>query len=183
MSLAALAAAVVVPPVYVTEIYGFTFEAPRGAYYCPLPEDWIGSDHGTIVFLERPSSCVGAGYPSSSRSFEPQTAPRISIYYSYSMEPEDRPPPEPCQALAGFPTMQWFGQTRRICRSEQDGFVVLTIQAAVGGKPPRDLSVRLVTPREPTYGEFMTFLSLATSIRSCGEAGAVRTACPAGERF
>lgn len=185
MSLAALAAAAALaPPVYVTENYGFTFRAPEGSWHCPLTSDWVGSDHGTIIFLERPKSCGGAGYPSSSRSFEPVSTPRILIYYGYDvLEADEKPPPVPCQVEPNLPPFEWMGAKRPVCRSEEEGLVILRIEAEAGGKPPREVSARLVTAGEPTYGHFMTFMSLVMSLRSCGEAGASATPCPSGVWF
>ena len=59
--------------------YPMTFKAPASAFFCPLSPDWVGSDHGTTVFLARPKACYGAGYPSSSRGFEPGDFPRIVL--------------------------------------------------------------------------------------------------------
>ena len=83
-----LAAALVAPPVYVSPNYNLSFRSPPGAYYCPLPKGWVGSDHGTILFLQRPARCGGAGYPSSSRGFEPAGLSRIDVYYGYRLPPE-----------------------------------------------------------------------------------------------
>ena len=55
--------------------YAITFKAPDYTYYCPLPDGWEGSDHGTILFLASPSACYGAGYPSSVADLNPAMCP------------------------------------------------------------------------------------------------------------
>src|SRR5687767_6170802 len=100
------------PRQYMTGMYGLTFAVPDGATYCPLPEDWIGSDHGTTIFLERPGACGGSGYPSSSRDFASDPA-RISLFYAYWMG-EDEPPPPPCK---GVGSISFLGEARPICET------------------------------------------------------------------
>jgi hypothetical protein len=59
-----------VPALYVTKNYGLMVRVPPRRTYCPLPADWVGSDHGTTVFLVPPADCAAtAGYPSTARSW------------------------------------------------------------------------------------------------------------------
>ena|SRR5215472_294217 len=46
------------PGLYVTSNYGLMAKIPKGLTYCPLPEGWEGSDHGTVLFIEPPSGCI-----------------------------------------------------------------------------------------------------------------------------
>ena len=67
------------PSAFVSEQYGLTFRTPPTSTYCALPEDWVGSEYGTTIFLIPPKRCYGAGYPSSGRAFE-GSASRIEVF-------------------------------------------------------------------------------------------------------
>ena len=110
------------PPTYVSVIYGLTFPSPPGTTYCPLPDGWIGSDHGTILFLEPPTGCGDAGYPSSARGFVSRRTPRIQLYYGYVVR--DDPVGQRCP---GPPVMEFLGRARPLCRSHDDGMVEVTV--------------------------------------------------------
>ena len=53
--------------------YGVRMAVPLGPFYCPLPPDWIGSDHGTTLLLSRRAGCGD----SPSRSIE--------LYYGHNV--------------------------------------------------------------------------------------------------
>jgi hypothetical protein len=72
------------PPLFATVNYGIMASIPPGLTYCPLPSDWVGSDHGTGIYLTPPAGCHRyEGYPSSGRG-ETESVPTISLYYAYN---------------------------------------------------------------------------------------------------
>lgn len=176
------------PPVFVTSIYGLTFKTPPDAFYCPLPDDWVGSDHGMTVFLETPGECGGAGFPSSSRGFQ-RDVPRIEIFYAYWME-DDEPSPPPCPA-AGRTLL--FSQLRPLCREDQDGHVNVTVQARYMADISAQVVITLVTEPNRLDQDIGKLIALATSMRTCssewtsdkGKKSVVGTGprCPRDEGF
>jgi hypothetical protein len=78
------------PRLYVTSNYGLIAKIPNGLTYCRLPEGWVGSDHGTVLFLKPPSGCIPShSYPSSSRPTT-EFAPAIDLYYEHNVAEIDR---------------------------------------------------------------------------------------------
>jgi hypothetical protein len=150
------------PPVFVTSIYGLTFKTPPASFYCPLPDDWVGSDHGTTVFLQSPGSCGGAGFPSSSRGFS-RNVPRIDVFYAYWMG-EDEPSPPPCPAAG---RMQLFSELRPLCREDKDGWITVTVSARYTADIPAQVTVTLVTQPNRLDQDISKLISLTTSMRSC----------------
>jgi hypothetical protein len=181
---AALAGPLPVPSVYVTRNYALTFTPPKAATYCPLPEDWVGSDHGTTLFLTPPERCGGAGYPSSGRDFSPNV-PRIEVYYGYWFEGDMDPPP--CPQTVGAAKL--IGKSRPLCRA--DGQVSLSAIYKVDG--PAQVILTLVTTPERLDADLATLRELAVTVRPCRAAypmaggkplvtGTGRL-CPAGKWF
>jgi hypothetical protein len=162
----ALAAGLLAPPLYVTSNYGLSFRPPAATYYCPLPKGWVGSDHGTVLFLTKPTRCGDAGYPSSSRDFEPHDLPRISVYYGYALPPEDRPKhPPPCVQVG---KARLVGALRAVCREMSGGMVRLSVEAEYNTRwPGQEVTVSLVTPRPATAREVAAFRAVAASIAPC----------------
>src|ERR1700761_7268156 len=101
------------PPAFASEQYGLTFRTPPGSTYCSLPDNWTGSDHGTVIFLAPPKRCWGAGFPSSGRGFD-GNAPRVEVFYAYDLgdDEEGRKPP-PCREVG---RVLFLGKTRPLCR-------------------------------------------------------------------
>lgn len=94
-----------VPRVYVTENHGLMATFPPGLTYCPLPRDWVGSDHGTAVYLVPPTGCGASdAYASSSRAPE-SLVPTIGLFYEYNVveishkSGQFSPPRTPSEAL------------------------------------------------------------------------------------
>ncbi len=78
------------PRLYVTSNYGLMAKIPRGLMYCRLPDGWMGSDHGTVLFLEPPSGCIPShSYPSSDRPTA-DFVPAIFFYYEHNVADIDR---------------------------------------------------------------------------------------------
>ncbi len=161
------------PPVYATHNYGLTFRSPAHGYYCPLPKDWVGSDHGTTIFLDQHVGCSGgAGYPSTSRGFT-ANVPRIEIFYVYRAD--DDPKMERCRTSLHI---RLLGTRRPICRSREGRLEALKAQAFYG-KEPSEVDVRLVTTRARLAGDLLVMRQLVRSLRECRDGDVGRGApCP-----
>lgn len=145
--------------------YAVTFRAPEHAYYCPLPENWEGSDHGTVVFFTKPKACYGAGYPSSDRGFEPGDVPRIEIYYGYDLDQSegDQRPPR-CHSAG---TALLFGKSAPLCEETNDGLAIITARGHYTADQPAMLSVTLVVSPADVPRFFPTFKTVLSSARPC----------------
>jgi len=150
------------PPIFVTSNYGLTFKAPPGSFYCPLPDGWVGSDHGTTVFLQSPEACGGAGYASSSRNFLGDV-PRIEIYYGYWFADEERAPP-PCD-MAGRTKL--LSEPRPLCREDKDTRVNIRVWARYMADSPAEVVVTLVTEPGRLDRDIATLITLTVSMRTC----------------
>ena len=152
------------PPVYATANYGLTFRTPPGLTYCPLPRDWVGSDHGTVLFLESPGNCGGAGYPSSSRSFG-RDAARIELFYVYLAW--DNPAPLPrCPGTR----VRFINRLRPICMDRQGARVRAELRTRydIGhGSEPGEAVLGLVTRPERLRRDLAVFRRLAVTLRTC----------------
>ena len=159
---------VVVPPrlapaQYATENSGLRFRVPKGSTDCPLPKDWVGSDHGTTVFLEGPRRCGGAGYPSSSRAFEPEDVARLDLFYAYWMA-EDEPHDDPCQKVG---SMIFLGARRAICEERKEGFIIRSVKARYFADEEAQAILSLITRTERLQKDMETFKTTAASFRTC----------------
>jgi len=152
------------PRLYATANYGLTFRSPPGATYCPLPRDWVGSDHGTVLFLENPGDCGGSGYPSSSRNFE-RNAARIELYYGYDLSVGDPlwPKQPPCRAAG---RVRMLGAVRSLCRGSAAGLEVRA-RATYRADVPAEAILTLVTRPERLARDLATFRRMAASLRTC----------------
>jgi len=152
---------------YATGNYGLTFVPPDQANYCPLPNDWVGSDHGTVVFLEPPRNCYGAGYPSSARGFEPADVPRIEIFYGYDLsEDEDEAKSHPCKMMG---TATLFGKKTNLCRGKWKRMATANVEGKYMADEPAMLSATLVAKRSDLIRYLPQFIALVASIRTCSE--------------
>jgi hypothetical protein len=156
------------PPVYATAIYGLTFRTPPGLTYCPLPRDWVGSDHRTVLFLESPGNCGGAGYPSSSRSFQ-RNAARIELFYEYVVWDNPKRP-----ARCAGARVRFIGQLRAICFHRDGAMVRASLETwYVSDRHmehdgiPSQASLTLVTRPERLRRDLVVFRRLAASLRTC----------------
>jgi hypothetical protein len=145
--------------------YAITFKAPEHAYFCPLPDGWVGSDHGTVLFLAAPRACYGAGYPSLGRGFEPSDVPRIELYYGYDLaDSEDRHQPPPCRAAG---TARVLGKAAPLCQETKDGLAIITAQGRYVADQPAMLSVTLVVSPADVSRFLPTFKMVLASIHPC----------------
>lgn len=150
---------------FATGNYGLTFESPDQATYCPLPNDWSGSDHGTVIFLEPPRACYGAGYPSSARGFQPADVPRIEIFYGYYLEEGQAKPPL-CKSMG---TVTLFGKRADLCGDKWHRLVTVNVSGRYMADEPAELSATLVA-KPDDLGRYMPqFKALIASIRTCSE--------------
>lgn len=159
------------PLAYKTGQYGLTFRVPRGTTYCPLPADWIGSDHGTTIFLEPPRRCDGAGYPSSSRGYGPETVARIHLYYGYLSGDEEEEAEPPCDRRSSLP---FLGAAQPVCGEESEGFVQLRVRSEYVAEPHArygplraEAILTLVTRPERLARDRVVFERIAASMRTC----------------
>jgi hypothetical protein len=157
----ALGKPVPAPLEYVTQNYDLRFRSPPHLTICPLPDDWVGSDHGTTLFLAPPEKCGGAGYPSSDRGFTPDR-PRIEVFYAF-WDAEDAPPVH-CH---GVGWTKLLGRWRRICRTEDTGDVRMSVQAIYSAGGDAEVDVALVTTPNRLAADLQTFRKLAATIQTC----------------
>ena len=151
------------PAQYTTHNFGLTFRVPREATYCPLPKNWVGSDHGTTVFLEAPRRCGGVGYPSSSRWFEPRSLARMELFYAYWMG-EDEPPDGPCHKVG---STIFLGARRAVCEERKGGSVIRTIKARYFADEEAQAILILITRAARLQSDMETFRATAASFRTC----------------
>jgi hypothetical protein len=150
------------PPTYSTPNYALTFHTPSGSSFCPLPADWVGSDHGTILFLSPPASCGGAGFPSSSRGFSPPNLPRIEIFYSYWDKDEETTPS--CNVVG---RANLLSKQRSLCKDTSDGMTTITISAHYKADIPAQLIITLISEPQRLDRDLRSLVLLANSVRTC----------------
>ena len=152
------------PKAFVSEQYGLTFDTPPGSSYCALPNDWIGSDHGTVLFLTPPKRCFGAGYPSSGRGFD-GNAPRIEVFYAYDVaDDEEGSKPPPCNTIG---RVRFLGESRRLCRKSSRREVDVSVSAKYPADQPAETTLTLVTSGSRLANDLAKFEKLLESTRTC----------------
>ena len=171
------------PAAYATPNYGLTFQVPPGLTYCPLPDNWVGSDHGTTLFLTPPKQCRSAGYAASERAFEPVRTPRIEIYYGWWSEDG---PAHACRRPRG--AVRVFDHLQPLCRVRRDGLVGVELHATYPLSGEAEAMFTLLTTREALSHELAAFERLAESARTCTPIGAGKgfgrgPPCPKGVRW
>jgi hypothetical protein len=168
------------PPLYVTHNQGLRIVIPSGLTYCPLPPDWVGSDHGVELYLVPPSSCGGAGYQSSDRDAGAET-PAIAIYYEINTDNYvDR------RRCAEPVAMRLFGRPARACRRREAGWITVAAGAgyAIDGEP-HDLALTLRTTKARYRSDLARFRSFAKGVTVCRPdwASGRGPACPKTQWF
>ena len=177
------------PRVYATQNYGLTFRVPPHAFYCPLPKDWSGSDHGTVIFLEPPGSCSGGGLASSSRRFERDVS-RIEIYYGHDLSDDAPSEPRACDRVA---QVRFLGSDTPVCRSMDNGAITLRARGKYRSDAPAEADFALVTTAARLAHDFTVFRELLASAKACrtkgmkqqgrSDRGAPDVACPTEGRW
>jgi hypothetical protein len=164
LALAAAAASIPVsaPPVFVGG-KAVTFRSPKGALICRLSKDWIGSDHGTTLFLERPKRCNRQGFPSSERSYRGSPAiRRIEVFCAYWMGDD-----EPHFACHKRGTMLLMGKARPLCASVAPKSITLWSQARYTADAEAAITISLVTRRSTMAKDLRLFQRWAATVRPC----------------
>jgi hypothetical protein len=155
------------PGVYATPNYGLTFQVPPNSFYCPLPEGWVGSDHGTLIFLESPGGCGGAGYPSSARGYQLDVA-RIGMYYGYDVsEPDDEenaPAEVPCDVVT---RSRFLGHDTPICKTAEAGRIILRAESKYEADIAAEAAFTLVTTADRYTNDLAVFQALLASAKPC----------------
>jgi hypothetical protein len=154
------------PPQFLTGLHALTFHSPAGSTYCPLPSDWVGSDHGTTLFLTPPARCGGAGFASGSRGWTGAGAARIDVYYGYWMG-DDISGPKPCNRIG---SVRLLGKDRPLCRRKEKG-VVIEASARFTGDSDSEVVLTLVTNPKRLAADLATLRTLAASARTCSGMG------------
>lgn len=170
------------PPAYATPNYGLTFQVPRGLSYCPLPDGWTGSDHGTTLFLAPPKQC--GGYPSSSRTYAPGLIPHVDIYYGWWLD-DGAFPAHPCRRPYG--SIRVFGRLYPVCPLRRDGLVGVEIhgQYSLAHSDDAEAVFTLLTTSRRLPRDLKMFKALVMSVRTCtvpgeGERFGTGAPCPKG---
>jgi hypothetical protein len=176
------------PAVYVTGNYALTFRSPIASTYCPLGENWIGSDHGTLLFLDPPKTCFDAGYPSNGRGFEPGSTPRIEVYYSYWMGEDERA--QPCKRVG---RIRFLNRWRTLCGVGRGRSLSFEVSGRYEADSEAIVVLTLTTNHQRVTHGLATFKAMAASLRSCtsswkdnqGKSGVIGTgpSCPDGKWF
>jgi hypothetical protein len=163
-------AAVKLPPraavgAFASVNYAITFTAPADVTYCPVPDGWTGSDHGTVMFLERPRFCQGIGYPSSNRGFEPNV-PRFEVYYGYDLDESEARSASTfkCHRVG---TLALLGTPRALCKLPDRHRVVLWSRATYSVGSPAEVVLTLVTTSRRLDSDLNRFRQFATTVHSC----------------
>jgi hypothetical protein len=158
-----LSAPVPAPPVFVGGDYAITFRTPPHLTICRLPADWAGSNHGTVVFLEPPRTCGGAGFPSSSRQFSGDPR-RIEVFYAY-WDADVSPGLMTCRHTFGRAIL--FGRSRPICREMEGERERLSVSGRYTADTSAWADVALVTSAQRLQRDLKTFRALAGSVKPC----------------
>jgi len=178
LALAGLAAAAIAaaetrprsaPSLFNAGEYALTFHVPKGATYCPHPQNWVGTNHGTRIFLKPPGRCVDADDPSIVQGFAPHTTPRIEVYYWYDVLPDQERAPAPaCRPVA---STTFLGRSTLVCRDADwdlpRGMIALTVSGKYEADVAAEAAVTLITTSERQERDLATFLAVVRSVRPC----------------
>lgn len=152
------------PPAFATREKGLTFRTPPNASYCPLPDDWVGSDHGTTLFLTPPRHCAGdVGYPSSARGFTPEWTPRVEVYYGY-WDAEIARSRSTCRSPI---KARLFAQETRLCRIRRAAGETFSAAGHYRANSAVEVIFTLVTTQARRNGDVTAFRRLLASARMC----------------
>jgi hypothetical protein len=179
------------PNAFASANYGLTFHTPPVSSYCALPHDWVGSDHGTVIFLAPPKRCSGAGYASSGRGFD-GNVPRIQVYYGYDTVDDEDQKPAPCKEIG---RVAFLGRLRQLCRTSSRHGIEVSVSAKYKADIPAEAIFTLVTSPARQESDLQAFRVLLQSARTCtatwtgGKSGLSSFTtgsgppCPTGARF
>ncbi len=153
---------------YASQSYALAFPSLRGTWTCPIPPDWTGSDHGTILFLTPPVRCYGIGFPSIARGFEPGTTPRIEVYYDRTFI-DDGIRPLTARSCRRIATAHLFGSERPVCAMKAKVGLKTVRIASLYHQEEYEVELRLVTTPARYRRDFATLQLLASVIGTCNQ--------------
>jgi hypothetical protein len=153
---------------YTSQSYALAFPTVHGTWTCPIPPNWTGSDHGTILFLTPPARCYGIGFPSIARGFEPGTTPRIEIYYDRTFI-DDGIRPLTAKACRRVATVRLFGSDRPVCAMKAKAGLKTVRIASLYRQKEYEVELTLVTTPARYRRDFATLQLLASVIGTCDQ--------------
>lgn len=153
---------------YTSQSYALAFPPVRGTWTCPIPPDWVGSDHGTILFLTPPARCYGIGFPSIARGFEPGTTPRIEVYYDRTFI-DDGIRPLTAKSCRRIATARLFGSERPVCAMKAKVGLRTVRIASLYHQNEYEVELTLVTTAARYRRDFATLQRLAAAIGTCDQ--------------
>ncbi|MBI1685799.1 hypothetical protein [Caulobacter hibisci] len=153
------------PAVFVSGVHGLTFRSPPGAGYCPLPDDWVGSDHGTDLLLNG-GLCTSPGYPSVGRFVATKGVAAIMVYYGYDPTAGDDEPrrPPPCHKVA---VARLMGADHPVCRERYEGRLYYSVEAKYRADTASEVSLQLVTTPQRLASDLEILRALAATVQAC----------------
>jgi hypothetical protein len=153
------------PAVFVSGEHGLTFRSPPGASYCPLPDDFSGSDHGTDLLLYG-GLCTEPGFPSVGRFVATKGVAAIMIYYGYDPTAGDDEPrsPPPCRKVA---VIRLMDADRPVCRKRYEGRIYYSVEAKYVIVGSREVSLSLITTPARLAADLETLRALAATVSAC----------------
>ena len=185
------------PRLYVTHNHGVAIRIPPGLSYCPLPDGWVGSDHGTLLYIVPPAACPPVA------EAEHASSAFIGVYYGFNVAEYARAdgtqgPPRSaaellhltCPAPRSLPGVILLGRPALLCHSAKGPVVTIASGALFYLEPPapgryvqgRALNITLATTRPRLHRDFRLFARLLAQVSICTPEWARRTsgraACP-----
>lgn len=194
------------PSLFATDIFGLMALIPSGLTYCPIPPGWVGSNHGTELYLVAPTGCHREmGYSSSDRG-PLNSVPTISIFYAYNVPELELPgyegPPRNAEELRQLECDQpylplpdgltLFGKPAVGCRYDRGDEVKIRLvqlyrlepsnQRKTGEPPDCELEVTLYSSRKRLAEDLRIFGAITKSFALCtpaeDKATTERPRCP-----
>lgn len=195
-SMAAQSAAKPAPNLYVTRNFGLMMKVPAGISFCELPRKWSGLEEGTVLFLEKPSSCLPPGGSSVMRPIS-GFVPSITLRYHANRSRNDAYDgsiPQPltseqfaqqfCAGSVVSPDLRLFDQRAFTCRNDLPDNKVRIALMAVFDSARNNMILILQTTPDRLANDKRTLGKLASSITACqaspGKAKGAAVVCPKG---
>jgi hypothetical protein len=195
-SVVAHSAAKPAPNLYVTRNFGLMMKVPAGISFCSLPKRWSGVEEGTVLFLEKPSSCLPPGRSSLMRPIS-GFVPSITLRYHANRNRNDAYDgsiPQPltseefaqqfCAGSFVSPDLRLFDQGAFTCRNDLPDNKVRVALMAVFDSARNNMILILQTTPDRLTNDTRMLGKLASSITACQaspskEKGAA-VVCPKG---
>jgi hypothetical protein len=163
------------PSRFTTFQYGITVSMPPGLYYCPIPGDWSGADHGRSFYLMPPTQCdVTAAYVLGPADDE---TPRLDLYYAYNVAGA-RTPAElarlDCARPRPIAGVTLLGRPAIGCEVTRGDWVDVSASTPYdleprtkGYGPDARLTVQLTTRRTRLASDRSVFAAFAAGVHQC----------------